>query len=129
MDSEKPVVLDIYADWCGPCRKLTPVLTDMVNAMDGQVRMVKVNSDNFPQLSTALNVRALPSVFLVFKGNIVDAFTGIPDKEKLEKFFMTAQVLNNLEGDEKIMAEAVTAMEKLINEEKFDQALQTSQDA
>ena len=68
-------------------------------------------------------MRALPSVFLVFKGNVVDAFTGIPDKEKLEKFFMTAQVLNNLEGDEKIMGEAVTAMEKLIKEEKFDHAL------
>lgn len=51
MESDKPVVLDIYADWCGPCRKLTPVLTDMTNAMEGQVRLVKVNSDNFPQLS------------------------------------------------------------------------------
>ena len=79
MKSERPVVLDVYADWCGPCRKLAPLLTDMVNALNGEVRMVKVNSDNFPQLSQALNVRALPSVFLVFKGNVVDAFTGIPD--------------------------------------------------
>ena len=129
MKSERPVVLDVYADWCGPCRKLTPLLTDMVNALNGEVRMVKVNSDNFPQLSQALNVRALPSVFLVFKGNVVDAFTGIPDKEKLEKFFTTAQVLNNLEGDENIMNEAITAMEGLITKENYEQALQTAIDA
>lgn len=66
MTSELPVVLDIYADWCGPCRTLTPLLTKLVEEKSDTARLVKVNSDKFPQISSALSVTALPSVFLVY---------------------------------------------------------------
>ena len=73
-----PILLDCYADWCAPCKKLEPLLKDIVQSFEGKVRMVKLNIDNLPQLSTALNIRSLPTVFLIFKGNIVDTFTGLP---------------------------------------------------
>lgn len=66
MDQKVPVILDCYADWCAPCRKLTPLLEDAVNQLEGKVKLVKMNVDSFPQLTTGLNVKSLPSVFLIF---------------------------------------------------------------
>ena len=96
MKSAVPVVLDVYAEWCAPCKKLGPLLEDMVTQLEGKVKMVKVNADTFPQLTTALNVKALPSIFLIFQGNVVDAFIGIPSKEKIEEFFQTAALLDKM---------------------------------
>ena len=119
MKSPIPIVLDVYADWCAPCRKLTPILEEMVNALDGKVKLVKVNADTFPQLTTGLNVRALPSVFLIFQGNMVDTFSGIPSEKKLEEFFSTAMLLKKMTNDEKIMEDVLSQLESMIKEENF----------
>lgn len=79
MESPTPVILDCYADWCAPCKKLEPLLKEAVTMMEGKVKLVKLDVDSLPQISSALSVRALPTVFLIFHGKVVDAFQGIPD--------------------------------------------------
>lgn len=67
-----PVVLDCYADWCQPCKKLDPLLKEKMEGFEGKLKLVKLNIDNHPQLSTGLNIRSIPTLFLIFNGNIVD---------------------------------------------------------
>ena len=71
-----PVIVDFYADWCGPCKQLTPALEKLVNAADGAVRLAKVNVDALPELAQALQVKSLPTVMAVHKGKLVDSFQG-----------------------------------------------------
>ena len=74
MEQQVPIILDCYAEWCGPCKKLEPILTEKVKALEGRIKMVKLNIDDLPQLSEGLNIRSIPAVFLIYKGNIVDMF-------------------------------------------------------
>ena len=88
LESPVPVLLDVYADWCGPCKALTPVLEDMAVKSGGMFRLVKVNSDNEKPVSAALGVEALPSVFGFRDGKILHMFKGMPRSEEAMKNFM-----------------------------------------
>lgn len=88
LESPVPVLLDIYADWCGPCKALGPVLEDMAIKSGGMFRVVKINSDNERPLSQALGVKALPTIFGVNEGKIVHMFEGMPKSEEMMKNFM-----------------------------------------
>ena len=80
---DKPVILDCYADWCAPCRKLTPELEKKAIEHDGKFKLVKLNIDNLPQLTKGLNVKAVPSLFLIYRGNVMDTLTGV-DMAKID---------------------------------------------
>ena len=67
-----PVILDFYADWCEPCKKLGPKLESLVGNAGGQLRLAKVNADNHPELTQALQVKSLPTVMLIHMGKLVD---------------------------------------------------------
>ena len=88
LESPVPVLLDVYADWCGPCKVLGPALEDMARKAGGMFRLVKVNSDNERPISEALEVSALPTVFGVRDGKIVHMFQGMPKSEDMMKNFM-----------------------------------------
>ena len=89
LESPVPVLLDVYADWCGPCKVLGPVLEDMAVKSGGMFRLVKVNSDNERPVSAALGVEALPSVFGIRDGKILHMFKGMPrDEESMKNFMM-----------------------------------------
>lgn len=72
LESPVPVLLDIYADWCGPCKQLGPMLEDIAVKANGMFRLVKVNSDRERQLVDSLNIKGLPTVFAVSQGKIID---------------------------------------------------------
>jgi putative thioredoxin len=77
-----PVILDFYADWCQPCKQLTPKLTRLVQGAQGAVRLAKINVDALPELAQALQVASLPTVMLLHKGKLVDSFQGdVPDAQ------------------------------------------------
>jgi thioredoxin 1 len=88
LESPVPVLLDIYADWCGPCKALSPILEEMAMKSGGSLRLVKVNSDNERAVSQALEVTALPTVFGVREGKILHMFEGMPKSEEIMRNFL-----------------------------------------
>lgn len=72
-----PVLVDFWADWCGPCRMLSPVLDNIAQTYNGKLLVAKVNSDSEQELATQYQVRSLPTVKLFYEGTIVDEFMGV----------------------------------------------------
>ena len=83
---EVPVVVDFWAEWCGPCLQLTPVLEDAVAALDGQVEMVKVDVDANPRLAAEYRVQSIPAVKAFRDGRMVDQFTGAVPRQTADLF-------------------------------------------
>lgn len=88
LESPVPVLLDVYADWCGPCKALTPALEEMAIKGGGLFRLVKLNTDEERNLSAALEVSSLPTIFGFKDGKIVHSFKGMPRDEEFMRNFM-----------------------------------------
>ena len=83
LQSEKPVLVDFYADWCGPCKTMNPVIREVAQATEGKARVVKVNVDKNQEAAQAYGISGVPT-FIVFKnGNVVWRHSGTIDKNKL----------------------------------------------
>ena len=86
LKGEKPVVCDFYADWCGPCKMLAPVMEDMSGKFKDSAEFVKVNVDNNPELSVRYRIMSIPFV-AVFKGGELSAKSvGYMSKSEAEEF-------------------------------------------
>lgn len=81
-----PVVVDLWAPWCGPCRQLGPIIEDVVAATDGQVVLAKVNVDENPQISNAFRVQGIPAVYGLRNGRVLDHFVGAQGRDAVEAF-------------------------------------------
>ncbi|HEY7072008.1 MAG TPA: tetratricopeptide repeat protein [Acidimicrobiales bacterium] len=84
--SQVPVVVDLWAPWCGPCRTLGPILEDVVDATDGAVELVKINVDENPQVSAAFQVQSIPAVYALVDGKVVDGFLGAQPAPRVQEF-------------------------------------------
>ncbi len=84
---DTPVAVDFWAEWCAPCRALTPVLENVVTSLAGQVLLAKVNTDQNQQLAGALGIRSLPTVKLFKQARVVDEFFGAYPERQLREFF------------------------------------------
>jgi thioredoxin 1 len=83
IQSEKPVLVDFYADWCGPCKAMNPVIKEVARATEGKARVIKVDIDKSVQAANAYQVQAVPTFIIFKKGNIVWRHSGMIDKNSL----------------------------------------------
>lgn len=83
---EVPVVVDLWAPWCGPCRTLGPILEDVVDATDGAVVLAKVNVDENPEVSQAFRVQGIPAVYGLRNGKVIDSFVGAQGRDAVQAF-------------------------------------------
>ncbi len=84
------VLADFFADWCGPCRMLSPVLERVAASMQGQVRIVKVDTDRAEKSAASLHITALPTLVLFKDGKEVNRLTGLRDEDNIKAFIKTA---------------------------------------
>ena len=88
LESPIPVLLDIYADWCGPCKQLTPMLEQAAMKSGGMFRLAKINSDKERSITELLSVTGLPTVFAIDKGRFTDRFVGMLPTDQLQNFLV-----------------------------------------
>lgn len=81
-----PVVVDLWAPWCGPCRTLGPILEKVIDATGGEVVLVKVNTDENPGVSQAFQVQSIPAVYAIKDGAVVDGFMGAYPEHVVQQF-------------------------------------------
>ena len=105
---EMPVLLDCWAPWCGPCRSLGPVLEKLVQAYGGRFALAKLNTDEAPQISAALQIRSIPLVVLFVGGRPVDQFVGALPEGKIREF-LDRHVQPQVSPAEQLRADAAAA--------------------
>jgi putative thioredoxin len=115
-----PVVVDLWAEWCGPCKTLGPVLEKVVDETGGQVVLAKVDVDANPQTAQAFRVQSIPAVYAVADGKVVDGFVGAQGEDAVREF--VARLLPTREQTE------VERLRELGDEASLRQALELEPD-
>jgi thioredoxin 1 len=83
MQNDKPVIVDFWAEWCGPCKMIAPLLDEIAREKAGTVTVAKVNVDENQSLSFKYNIRAIPSLLFFKNGQVRDQVTGVASKKDL----------------------------------------------
>ncbi len=85
LESSIPVVVDFYADWCGPCKMMSPVIDELAAEYEGKVKIGKLNTDENRAIASKYNVMSIPTIILIKDGQVVDTVVGALPKTALEQ--------------------------------------------
>ena len=108
-----PVVVDLWAEWCGPCRTLGPILERVVDATGGKVALTKVDVDSNPRVATTFQVQSIPAVFAIANRQVVDRFIGaLPERSVQE--FVDRLVVEPSEADRLVAAGDEASLRKAV---------------
>jgi thioredoxin 1 len=88
--SDQPVLVDFWADWCGPCHAIAPVLDELARDLDGQVTFAKINVDQNPATTARFGIRSIPALFLFRDGKAVAQHAGVASYHDLKRFITQA---------------------------------------
>jgi thioredoxin 1 len=91
LKSAGPVVVDFWAEWCGPCRQIAPALEEIAGSLTGKVKIVKLNVDENPQTASKYGVMSIPTLMIFKNGTMASRQVGAAPKQKLEQW-ITATV-------------------------------------
>ena len=86
LKSDRPVLVDFWAPWCGPCRMLAPVLAEVAEAKGGQIKVGKVNVDEEPDLAAKYGISGIPAMLIFINGEVAATSVGFKPKAELETF-------------------------------------------
>lgn len=87
LKSEKPVLVDFYADWCGPCNAMAPVIEELATELDGKAKVGKINVDENSDIAVEYNVMSIPTLIIFQNGKEEKRLVGLRDKEELLNLF------------------------------------------
>ena len=90
LNSAEPVVVDFWAEWCGPCRMIAPALDEISHEMEGKVKIVKLNVDENPAVAAQYGIRSIPTLLIFKNGQLASQKVGAASKTELSKWISTS---------------------------------------
>jgi thioredoxin len=90
LKSAEPVVVDFWAEWCGPCRMIAPALEEIAGSLNGKVKIVKLNVDENPAVAAKYGIMSIPTLMLFKNGELASRQVGAAPKQKLEQWITTS---------------------------------------
>ena len=85
LKSNKPVLIDFYADWCGPCRMMSPIIDQIAEEMKEEIKVGKVNVDNNQELAMEYGVMSIPTIVIIENGEVKNTLVGVRDKNEIKE--------------------------------------------
>ena len=87
MSSDRPVLIDFWAPWCGPCRMLSPTISEIAEEYGDKVKVCKVNVDEQGELASTFGVMSIPTLVVIKEGKVVNSVTGVRPKDQIVSMF------------------------------------------
>lgn len=91
ISADQPVLIDFYAEWCGPCKMMAPILQEVARSVNSEARIIKIDVDKNPELAARYQVQGVPTLMLFKKGQLLWRQSGVTDKNTLLKIIQSHQ--------------------------------------
>ena len=83
INADKIVVVDFYADWCGPCKMMAPIIEEIAKELEGKAKVGKINIDDNQSLAVKYQVMSIPTIAIFKQGKVIQSFVGVTDKQEI----------------------------------------------